>query len=177
MNIALPTIIITNFPPSPNISSCADLGVGCFEASVKISFGWDVYLPGKEVSDPNCQQLQGNHLFRQKSPAEKLDGGALLLAQTIGVGKRLTNGEWVDAALGPESFRLHVELNQQVFNDISLGGIKTWVSQSLKSAEFCLRHFPHILPPFYSSFQHFSIAEQGEQTPLVPHVFPLHIFF
>lgn len=85
-----------------------------------------------------------------ESPAEKLDGGALLLAQTRGVGKRLINGKWVDAALGPESFRLHIELNQQVFNDISLGGIKTWVSQILKSAEFCLRHFPHILSPSFT---------------------------
>lgn len=69
------------------------------------------------------------------------------MAQTIGVGKRLINGEWIDAALGPESFRLHIEQSQQVFNDVSLGGIKTWVSQILKSAEFCLRHFPTFFLP------------------------------
>lgn len=158
MNIALPTIIITNFPLSPDLSSCADLGVGCFKAAVKIGFGWDVYLPGKKVSDPNCQQLQGNLLLRQKSPAEKLDGVSLTIwPRPLRVGKRLINGECVDIAMGPESFRLHIELRQQVFNDISLGGIKTWVSQILKSAEFCLRHFPHILPPSFAppfSIQH-----------------------
>lgn len=53
-NIALPTIIITNFPFSPDLSSCAELGAGRFKVAVKIGFGWDVYLPGKEVSDPNC---------------------------------------------------------------------------------------------------------------------------
>lgn len=42
---------MTNFPLSPDLSSCADLGAGCFKAAVKTGFGWDAYLPGKEVSD------------------------------------------------------------------------------------------------------------------------------
>lgn len=101
----------------------------------------------------------------------------MLLAQTIGVGKRLINGEWVDAALGPESFRLHIELNQQVFNDISLGGIKTWVSQILKSAEFCLRHFPHILPPsFTPPFSILAFLSRENRHPLCL-MFYHYVFF
>ena len=44
MKVALPMMIMTNFPFSPNLSSCAGLGVECHEAAVKIGFGWDVYL-------------------------------------------------------------------------------------------------------------------------------------
>lgn len=107
-----------------------------------------IYL-GRKYLIPIVSSCRAISCSDRKVQQEKLDGGSLAIwPRPKGVGKRLINGEWVDVAVGPESFRLHIELSQQVFNDISLGGIKTWVSQILKSAEFCLRHFPHILPTF-----------------------------
>lgn len=94
MNVALPTMVMANFPLSFDLSSCANLRDGVLQR--------------------------------------------------------------VGAAVGPESFRLHIELSQQVFNDISLGGTEIWVSQILKSAEFCPQPSSHIFLPSFtppSSFQ------------------------
>lgn len=77
--------------------------------------------------------------------------GALLFVPGCRRRRGLLNDEWVGAAVGPENFRLHIELSQQVFNDGSLGGIKTQVSQILKPAVLCLP--PHSSSPGPRSFQ------------------------
>lgn len=62
------------------------------------------------------------------------------------------------AAMGPESCRLHMELSQHVLNGISLGGMKTQVSQILKPAVSCLP--PHASPLWPSSFQHLALLSK-----------------
>ena len=102
--------------------------------------------------DSSCRAISCSDKKKKEEVQRRswLEGDLLFVPGCWGR-RGLLNEERVGAAVAPESFRLRIELSQQVFNDGSLGGIKTSVSQILKPAVSCLP--PHSSSLCLSSFQ------------------------